>query len=58
MTNLLDWLQGKKTYFLSAAGALVVFAKLLGWIDEVTASTLFVLLGFGTGAALRSGMKK
>ena len=58
MKNLLTWLKGKKTYLLAALGALVAFAHFAGWLDSEAAGTLLVLLGFGTGAALRAGVAK
>ena len=54
---MLEFLQGKKTYILAGLGALLVFGKLIGWIDEQTFEALFALLGFGSFATLRSAVK-
>ncbi len=56
--STITFLKGKKTYILATLGALVVFVKFLGWIDEATANTLLGLLGFGAFATLRAGGKK
>lgn len=50
-------MEGKKTYVLAALGALVWFAQALGWLDSATAVQAWTLLGFGSAAALRHGMK-
>jgi len=53
--NIIEYLRGKKTYIFAALGAIVVFAKLIGWIDDVTMNVLLGLLGFGGLAALKAG---
>ncbi len=55
--NFLEPLKGYKTYGLALLGAAVVFAQLTNLLDDATATTLLTLLGFGTAAALRNGMK-
>lgn len=47
-------LAGYRTYLCAAAGAGVVFALLMGWVDEQTANMLMAILGFGGLAALRA----
>lgn len=56
MSQLLALLVGKKTYLLAAAGGVVVALNLAGVIDAATAAKLAGLLGFGSVAALRSGI--
>lgn len=52
--RFLDWLDGRKTYLLTALGALYVFGSTLGWwpCDE----RVLALLGFGGMAALRNSV--
>jgi hypothetical protein len=55
MQNLLSWIKGKKTYFLSAAGVVwAVTGWMMGYLDEKTASE--ILWASLTAAALRNGM--
>ena len=56
--NIIEWLRGKKSYIFAALGALAVFAKLVGLIDEATMNTLLALLGFGGLAALKAGQAR
>ena len=49
---------GYKTYICAAGLALATFAKAIGWIDDVTYSTLAGLFGAGGLAALRAGVTK
>lgn len=49
-----SWLQGKRTYILTACGASVVALAWAGWIDIETANKILALLGFGAVAALRA----
>ena len=53
--NIIEYLRGKKSYIFAAFGALTVFAKLAGFIDDATMNTLLALLGFGGLAALKAG---
>ena len=54
MTNLIKWLEGKKTNICAVAGAVVVFLRLIGTLDDVTTNTLLGLFGFGGLAALHA----
>lgn len=58
MKDLLVWLDGKKTYICGTICALAVFANAQGWITAEVMQILLATFGFGTVAALRSGMKK
>ena len=49
-------LKGKKTYILAGCGAIVWVAMQLGWVPLEIAQQLWVLLGFGSAAALRNGI--
>ena len=57
MAKLWELLKGKKTYILAFIGGLVWSLTALGWLDQESANMMFTLLGFGTAAALRNGMK-
>ena len=57
MGNLIKWLEGKKTYFIGACIAVLVFLKQIGKIDEATYQSLNALLSGGGLAALRSAIK-
>jgi hypothetical protein len=54
---MLDFLKGKKTYILAAAGGVIIFGYILGWIDSTVANVLLGLLGFGGLATLRAAIK-
>ena len=51
-------MNGKKTYAVAGALALVVFARALGWLDDGIYQNLLGLLGAGGLAALRAGVTK
>ena len=57
MTNLLNFLKGKKTFICAALGGVVVALKLAGVLDGQTMETLLALLGFGAAASLRAAIK-
>ena len=50
MNEIINWLQGKKTYFVAAALGIVVALQAAGIIFQPTADALFGLLG-ATGVA-------
>ena len=54
----MKFLKGKKTYMMAALLVVVTGLRYQGVIDQNTFETLSVLLGAGSVAALRSGMKK
>lgn len=54
----MDFLRGKKTYLFAGLGALLTLGHLLGWVNLEVYQELMALLGFGSVAALRAGMKK
>ena len=51
-------LQGKKTYLVAAAIALVSVAHTLGYLDDATWQTLLGLLGAGAGATLAAKINR
>lgn len=51
---LWEFLKGKKTYLLAAAGAVVAVLAWSGVIDFETANKILAILGFGGLAALRA----
>lgn len=51
-------LRGKKTYICAALGAIATGVYLAGFIDQATWAAVMALLGFGTAAALRTGMNR
>ena len=57
MLNLIKLLEGKKTYFIGAALAVLVFLKAVGKIDEGTYNQLQTLFIGGGLATLRSALK-
>jgi len=48
----MDFLKGKKTYFVAAGAAVVVFAQSIGLLPSEIADTLLALLGAGGAATL------
>ena len=54
----MDILKGKKTYLIAIAGAVIVFANAMGWINDEVTKTLLGLLGAGGLATLRAGVSK
>ena len=56
--QIIGFLKGKKTYILSALGAVIAFAYFMGWVDYQIAEQLLALLGFCSLAALRAGVNK
>jgi hypothetical protein len=56
--NIVTLLQGKKTYLVALAIALVTVALYLKWIDQPTATVLYGLLGAGGLAATRAAISK
>jgi hypothetical protein len=57
MTKFLNFLKGKKTYFLSACAVLVVGLHFFNLLDVDVTNTLLGLLGFGAFATVRSSIK-
>jgi hypothetical protein len=56
MMNVLTFLRGKKTYILVACALAVAGLDLIGVINDASANTALVVLGFGTVATLRAGI--
>ncbi len=54
MSQILEFLSGKKTYLMSGLGLLVVGLWIFGLIDEVVASKALAALGFGGVITLRA----
>lgn len=58
MDAMLTFLSGKKTYFMSGLGLLVIALWIFGVIDEVIAGKALAALGFGGAITLRSAVAK
>ena len=58
MSINLNWLSGKKTYFVALGVGLVAVLQYLGWISNEAAMTLYGLLGATGMATMRAGMAK
>ena len=58
MQKLIDWFEGKKTYFIILIGLVVTVLYWLGIIPQALYQQIMVLLGLGGAAALRSSIKK
>lgn len=56
MTNLIDKLQGSKTYIVGVLIALVTLLQYLGYLTSEQAETLFSLLGATGLVTLRLGV--
>jgi hypothetical protein len=54
MDKVMEFLAGKKTYIVAAAGAIIQGLVFAGVITQEQANQLLVLLGFGGFAALRA----
>jgi hypothetical protein len=55
---MIDYLKGKKTYFLAVLGILTVGAWKVGAMDAEMASQILTALGFGGMITLRAGIAK
>ena len=55
--RVVDFLKGKKSYIIAGLIGLVTALQFLGVIDNTMAVTLFGLLGGGSVATLRAGMR-
>ncbi len=58
MKKIIEWFNGKKFYFVSAAAGLTLCAQLLGWLDPHIAEKIYGFLGVSGAFALRSAIKK
>lgn len=58
MFNLVEWLKGKKTYFMALGVAVVAFAQYMGWLSNEAAVMLYGLLGAGGVATMRAAIAK
>ncbi len=56
--KIVQWFEGKKTFFLCAAGVVVIGAQWVGKLTPDQSKSLLEILGFGTAAALRSAVAK
>jgi hypothetical protein len=54
MDKVMEFLKGKKTYFIAGAGAVIQGLALAGVITQDQANQVLVLLGFGGFASLRA----
>lgn len=57
MKQVIEFLKGKKTYFVALGVAITSAAVYLGWIDGETATVIYGLLGAGGLASLRAATK-
>jgi hypothetical protein len=57
MDSFLKALDGKKTYLLAIAGAVVYGLVLAGLMTQEQANPILGLLGFGAAASIRSAVK-
>ena len=53
-----DFLKGKKTYILAAAGAFLTFINLMGLLDAETYKALMALVVPAAAVSLRAGVEK
>lgn len=58
MKKVIEYLKGKKTYFIALAMGVITAVEFLGWIDSATAGTLYMILGAGGLASLRASNDK
>ena len=58
MREFIDWMKGKKTYFVSAAGDVVMFAGFMGWVPPDQVKLWLSFLGLGLVATMRAAMAK
>lgn len=58
MDTMLNFLSGKKTYFVSGLGLLVLGLWIFGVIDQAIAEKALAALGFGGAITLRSAVAK
>lgn len=56
IVQILDWLDGRKTYLVAVAAAIYLIGGDIGWWPQN--DQVLTLLGFGGLAALRAGMSK
>jgi len=56
LSNMKDFLRGKKTYIIAACVAVIAAAQYLGFVPADVAATLYGLLGAGGLATLRAGV--
>jgi len=57
MEKLISYLKGKKTFILVTVGATVFAGARLGFISADLEAQIYVMLGFGSVATLRSALK-
>lgn len=57
MDKFKDFLLGKKTYILAAAGAIVQGLVFAGVLTQEQATPILGFLGFGAAASLRAAVK-
>lgn len=57
MDKFFDFIKGKRTYFLAAAGAIVQGLVFAGVLSQEQATPILGFLGFGAAASLRAAVK-
>lgn len=55
--DIIKFLDGKKTYIIAGAVALVTFALAMGWVSQELANIIYGLLGAGGLFTMRSAIK-
>ena len=58
ISNLVEFLKGKKTYIVVGLGLVVLTLKVTGVLDSTIADSILVALGMGGLATLRLGISK
>ena len=58
ISNLVEFLKGKKTYIVVGLGLVVLALKVTGVLDSTIADSILVALGMGGLATLRLGISK
>lgn len=56
--NVIEFLQGYKTYILAFIGLVIWLCYFVGWIDYESALKVWQLLGIGTVFTLRAAISK
>lgn len=58
LSDLINFLEGKKTYIAGALGLISVLLYIFGYIDEKGLEALLAFFGFSGLMALRDGISK
>ncbi len=55
---MITFLQGKKTYIMAAASAIVAFCYIMGWVSEGMANDILAFLIPGMAMSLKAGQTR